>query len=599
MTAKGIGGSLAGAAALIAGLTLLSRLAGFLRTMTLGWAAGDTDLASMYQTANTVPNIIFEIVAGGALAALVVPLVAGPLARSDPAGVARLGSALLSWTLLILVPLALLVIVFAGPIIGFTADQPPAPAADAGIRMLRIFAPQIPLYGVGIVLTGLLQAHRRFAWPVIAPLLSSLVVMATYVTFGLADGRGRTLAQVSDAGVLILAIGTTLGVVVLSLCLLIPLRRLGIALRPAVRFGPAGVAAEVRRLAGAAVVTVLAQQLTLLLVVKLANNGSSGAFAVYGYTQTLFLVPWAVLAVPLATSAYPELTSSAATGDDDRYRAVLARSARAITLLSLLGTAALVALAHPLAALMHAIFSRHPAIDPLADAVLAFAPGLLGYGLYALLSRALYARGQARWATAATVAGWGTAAVASLSLSAALSAADRVTALALANSIGMTVLGAACLLVIARRVSPAALAGVPRALGAGLGAAAVAGAAGYAIARAGLGGADPGIGAAVVWGMMSGAAVAALFLGVAAVLDPHDVRPLLAALGGRLRGGRVRAGVAPATEPVGASDQAHAPETRSLATSDRPEGSGRTSDRTGGSGRTEGSGRPEGSGRRD
>ena len=55
-----------------------------------------------------------------------------------------------------------------------------AATTDVGAGMLRVFAPQIPLYGVGIVLAGLLQAHRRFAWPVLAPLLSSVVVIATY-----------------------------------------------------------------------------------------------------------------------------------------------------------------------------------------------------------------------------------------------------------------------------------------------------------------------------------------------------------------------------------------------------------------------------------
>ena len=59
--------------------------------------------------------------------------------------------------------------------------------------MLRVFAPQLPLYGIGIVLTGVLQAHRRFAWPVIAPLLSSLTVIAVYLAFAAAEGRGATV----------------------------------------------------------------------------------------------------------------------------------------------------------------------------------------------------------------------------------------------------------------------------------------------------------------------------------------------------------------------------------------------------------------------
>ncbi len=90
--------------------------------------------------------------------------------------------------LAILVPLAVLVAVFAHPdrLAAARADRSETwPATTAvGTRMLRVFAPQIPLYGIGIVLTGLLQAHRRFAWPVLAPLLSSVVVIATYALYG-------------------------------------------------------------------------------------------------------------------------------------------------------------------------------------------------------------------------------------------------------------------------------------------------------------------------------------------------------------------------------------------------------------------------------
>ncbi len=173
----------AGAAAMIAGITILSRIVGFGRTLILGHVA-EPVLNQAYLTANTIPNIIFEIVAGGALAALVVPLVAGAIARSDRASIGRTASALMTWVLAILVPLAVIVAVFARPIITFAIGaHTGSQAIDVATGMLRVFAPQIPLYGIGIVLAGLLQAYRRFAWPVLAPLFSSIVVIATYVTY--------------------------------------------------------------------------------------------------------------------------------------------------------------------------------------------------------------------------------------------------------------------------------------------------------------------------------------------------------------------------------------------------------------------------------
>ena len=239
---------LAGAAALIAGLTIASRLLGFVRTLVLGKVA-IAELSTAYLTANLIPNIIFEIVAGGALASLVVPLVAGAIARRDRATVGATASALMTWVLIILVPLAVLVAVFAEPIVsvllGAVGGDRTATVA-VGTRMLRIFAPQIPLYGIGIVLSGLLQGYRRFAWPVLAPLLSSVVVIATYVAYGLAEPSVATIAEVSTRGQLILAIGTTLGVVVLSLSLVLPVRGLAAAMAADRAFRQRGPAQRVR-----------------------------------------------------------------------------------------------------------------------------------------------------------------------------------------------------------------------------------------------------------------------------------------------------------------------------------------------------------------
>ncbi|HET6214406.1 MAG TPA: lipid II flippase MurJ, partial [Micromonosporaceae bacterium] len=228
---------IAGAAALIAVLTVVSRIAGFARVLVFNWAVGATDLGDIYLAANTVPNIIFEIVAGGALASLVVPLLAGAIAQGDRRAVGATTSALLTWTLTLLVPLAIVVAVAAGPIVTALAGQAQPEQVEVGTRLLRVFAPQLPLYGVGIVLTGVLQAHHRFAWPVLAPLLSSVTVVGAYLTFAVVDGRGAGLDTVDRVGELILSVGTTLGVAVLTLSLLIPLRGLALRLRPGYAFG--------------------------------------------------------------------------------------------------------------------------------------------------------------------------------------------------------------------------------------------------------------------------------------------------------------------------------------------------------------------------
>jgi putative peptidoglycan lipid II flippase len=535
------GRRIASAAALIAVLTVVARVAGFGRTMVFAWAVGDNDLGDIYLAANTVPNIIFEIVAGGALASLVVPLLAGAVAAGDRAAVSRTTSALLTWMLAVLLPLALVTALAADPIIR-ALDRGADPAqVTAGAQMLRVFAPQLPLYGIGIVLTGVLQAHRRFAWPVLAPLLSSVTVAAAYFSFAGIAGRGTDVADLKPSGLLVLAVGTTLGVVVLAGCLVPPVHRLGIRFRPGWRFET-----EVRRrvggLAAAGAVTVGAQNLALLVVMWRGLAGPEGSWVLFTLAQTIFLLPWAVLAVPVATAAYPGLAEAAATGQAGRYRATLATTTRVAVLLSLLGAGALVALARPIATLLALLMpsASLAAVDRLAGGIAGFAPGLLGYGLFAVLSRALYARGDTRAAALAAAGGWAVVAGSAVALAAALPESSRVLALTAANSIGMTVLGAALLLAVARAAGRGALAGLTRAALVALLAAGLAAGTGWLVAAWSMPDRHPpATGAVVGSGMLAGVVVGGVFGAVAWALDRRDVRPKAAAVARRLRKGRV------------------------------------------------------------
>jgi putative peptidoglycan lipid II flippase len=529
--------AIAGAAALIAALTVASRAAGFARTAVFTWSVGFNDLGDIYLAANTIPNIIFEIVAGGALASLVVPLLAGATARADREAVGAIASALLTWVLTMLVPLAILVLVAADPIIALIAGDAAPEQAAVGALMLRVFAPQLPLYGIGIVLTGVLQAHHRFTWPVLAPLLSSVTVIGTYLAYAAVEGRGTSVADVSRTGEFLLAGGTTLGVVVLSGCLLIPLRRLGLRIRPTYRLA-ANLRRSARSLALAGAATVAAQQLALLVALRLALAGPGGTAVQYNMAQQVYLLPWAVLAVPVATASFPVLAEARATGDARRYADTLASAARGVLLLSCLGAAVLVAVGEPVARL----FVDGAQVDALAWAIAGFAPGLLGYALFALLSRALYARGDTGAAAGATVAGWAVVVAGAVAGAVALPDDRRALGLGLANSAGMLLLGVVLMVVIQRRVGPAALRGTARAAGIGVAAAVVAAGAGLGVLRIldTVTGATPGDAMAIPEGMLSGVVVCLVFLAVAYAGDRHDVRPMVAGVARRLRRGSRR-----------------------------------------------------------
>ncbi|HVF05867.1 MAG TPA: lipid II flippase MurJ [Frankiaceae bacterium] len=475
MTRRG----LARAALAIAAVTVAARVVGFLRVAVFARTVGTNPLGDTYQTANTLPNLVFEIVAGGALAAAVVPVVAGAVERGDVERTRATASALLTWVVLLLTPVALLGVLLGRPLmemlVGSTGDPAlRAAKVEVGARMLRIFMPQVVLYGVGIVLTGVLQAHRRFLGPAVAPLLSSVVVIGCYVTYA-AVSRDDGLTGLTRGEELLLALGTTIGVAVLSLSLLVPVRSLRLGLRPTLAL-PSGAGSSVRRLAAAGVVAVVAQQAFLAVVLRL-TNAEPGAVVVHQIAFTVFLLPWAVLAVPIATSAFPAMAAAYSEADARGYATVTAGAVRAVVLAMCLAAAVLVAAAAPLGWVVSGTRD-----DAVPRALVAFAPGLVGYGLIALATRALYARHRARDVAGATVAAFGVAVVAAVVLASLLPRADRVTAVAAAHSIGMTVGGALLLVAVRRAAGGAALAGVARTLAVAAVAAVVAASIGTAVA---------------------------------------------------------------------------------------------------------------------
>jgi putative peptidoglycan lipid II flippase len=434
----------------IAVATLLARVAGFARTLVFSGGVGTAGVGDTYQTVNMLPNIVYEVAAGGVLAAVAVPLVAGQLALGRDREADQAASALLTWAVVVLGPLSVL-LALAAPWASRALLGSSATAAETGLgaRMLVLFAPQVLLYGVGIVLTGVLQARRRFLAAALAPLLSSLVVIGAYLAYAAVTGPGRSADSVPDSAVWVLAGGTTLGVVVLSLPLLVPVVRAGVRLRPTLRF-PSGLAPRARSLASAGVLALVAQQAAVFTTLWVTHHRTTsvGVVNVFTYVQAVYLLPYAVLAVPVATSAFPALAHSSATeassGFGTAARDTLARALRAIVLLTAGAAAVLMAVSAPVGAFFQALDrGAHrgggPALAALPGALSAYAPGVVGFGVTALLTRALYVRGRPIHAALAVAAGWLLAALAPLALVPSHAGAGTVLGiLGVASTLGMT-----------------------------------------------------------------------------------------------------------------------------------------------------------------
>ncbi|PFG19454.1 murein biosynthesis integral membrane protein MurJ [Serinibacter salmoneus] len=558
--------SVAGAALVITAITLVARIVGFLRWFALNAWVGPNEIGTAYGTANTIPNVLFEVAAGGALAGAVVPVVAAALAHGTRLDSSRAASALLSWTLLVLVPLGALTALAAPVFIGFllAGQEVAADQRELAVALLRMFAVQIPLYGVAVVLSGVLQAHRRFVAPALAPLLSSLVVMTSYYLFGTLTADGVAPADLSSAAVAWLGWGTTAGVVMLVLPLVPPLWREGIRLRPGLTF-PDGQGRRARSLALAGAGGLLAQQVSVVVAIRVANTAGSpdGTLTVYQSAQAVLLLPYAVLAIPVATAMFPRLSHLAAIREHGAMARESALSTRAILAIAIAGAAALAAAAVPVEALFGSV-ARSGSVDGLAEAVVAGSLSVVGLALMYHLSRVLLADSHSRDALVATSVGWLTVAAVAAGGALAIEPGDGVatlTLLGLAASVGTLVGGVVALVAVRRRLGGAALAGLGRTAGSGLLALTFGVLAGGALSRwlldpASAAGAPepltPGVWAGIV-GTLAGLLAMLLVVATLALLDRAALRRLIAAR----RSGSAAAPAAPEAlvenDPSGAS----------------------------------------------
>lgn len=439
--------ALLGAVGLVTVLTLVSRLIGFLRWLAQASWVGAEEVGNAYASANQIPNLIFEVVVGGALASVTVPLLAKAIANNSVQEVSVISSALMTWTLTLLVPLGVVLFLAADPI----ATLLPASRGsdwmmqnDLMAQFLRIFAVQIPLYGVAVVAGGVLQAHHRFAWPTVMPALSSVVTIGSYWSYAyLARGNPFEAKAVN-----LLGWGTSLGVVALSLPLLIPLFRLGVRLRLTWSV-PRAQLRKALELGGYGIGSLLVAQGYMLAVLVMARwGGEVGTINVFQYAQAIYMLPYALFTFPVATVVFPLLTRSEAGERHREFAELAAASSALIAALAVLGTGGLITVAPGMAA----IFSWNRPIPGMEIAIVAMSPALLGYSLLYHLSRVLIACNRAVHTFVAALLGWGGATVTGWVLIVVLAphlgdGAKTLLALGLGQAVGMTLAGVYLLIV--------------------------------------------------------------------------------------------------------------------------------------------------------
>lgn len=378
--------------------TALSRATGLVRTVVIAVAL-TTALADAYNLANTAPNVVYDLILGGVLAATLVPVLVTATDRGDDAGQRAVGTVVA----LTLVALTVVAIVAAPAIVRlytFTLDPAERAAQEAvAVPLLRLFLPQVLFYGLTALFSALLNAHRRFAAAAFAPVVNNIVVILVLVSVSrMAGGSPTTDSVLGDPAQLwLLGAGTTLGIVAMALVLVPAMRRSGVPLgwnpdwrNPAV--------ARIARLSGWTIAYVAVNQLGLIVLLALSNSSApEGGLSAYSYAYLFFQLPYGLFAVAVMTAFLPEL--SAAANDDDlvRFRERFGVGLRLVLVVLAPCAVAYLTLATPLVDL---VFERGNFTaangDLTAEALAVFGASLPGFAVFMYAMRGFYARKDTR-----------------------------------------------------------------------------------------------------------------------------------------------------------------------------------------------------------
>lgn len=435
--------SLARGAAATTIATAVSRATGFARVVAVAGAMGTTFLANTYQTANTAPNVVFELVAAGVLTSIFVPTFVEHLVRREPEEGWDSANVLTSVALVGLVGLAVVVALGAPYVmtvltLGVENDRLRQQEIALGTAFLRLFAPQVVFYGAGMIMTAALHAHRRFALPAVAPIFNNVVVICVYLGYAALRGDDPpSVHHVTPAETLLLGAGTTMGVVAMTACLVPPLRRLGWRFRW--RFQPRHPAVgRAARLGGWALGYAGGYQAGLIVVLLLANRVEGGV-AAYQWAYTFFYMPHALFGVPIFSVLFTAMSEEAARGDPERLASRLIAGLRMLAFILLPVSAAMVAVAEPLArvTLEYGVMTEAGAAL-VARVIQGFALGLAPYSAFLVFTRAYYSLGDAKTPALVNLGAVIASSVLGAFLFLSASATWAVAALALAHSVAFT-----------------------------------------------------------------------------------------------------------------------------------------------------------------
>ena len=410
-TTSGAGSSVLTSSAVMAAGTAISRVSGYVRSLLLAAALGTQLHADVFTIANTVPNMLYILLAGGVFNAVLVPQLVRAMKHDADGGDAYTNRIITLAALFLAGTTAVLVI--AAPVLMrlylddafFTPEL--AAQRDSVIDFARFCLPQIFFYGMFVLVGQVLNARNRFGpmmWAPIANNVISVAVLLVYlVVYGAASGD--QLCGGFDPGQeWLLGLGSTLGIVA-QFCVLLPyLRAAGFRYRPRFDFRGTGLG-HTMRLGIWTLGFVVVNQVAYTVVVRLASSGtalavagcgsgSSGdagtGYTIYSGAFLLVMAPHSIATVSLATATLPLLSRHAADGDTDGVARQVAATTRTALALILPFAAVLPLVALPLSNIVWGYAAASETYQDFAVSLALFAPGLVFFTVHYLMLRGFY-----------------------------------------------------------------------------------------------------------------------------------------------------------------------------------------------------------------
>jgi putative peptidoglycan lipid II flippase len=382
--------------------TLASRGTGMLRTLVQAYTLGSLGLSVAYNNANTLPNVVYNLVIGGILTSVIVPLLVTAARRNRDRGEAY-DQRMFTLVTFALLGLTLIATLAAAPLVDLYRGSIRGPELHLMIVLAYFFIPQIFFYGVSSLAGAILNARGSFAAPMWTPVINNIVVIVILLMFSAIAPTILTSSNsphLTTGQVGLLGVGTTLGIVAQSLALIPAMRRVGFRWRPRTDFRREEVS-EIGRMGGWMFGYIAATQVAFLVTTNIANSVTQtldhtpfkyANYTAYTYGWLLFQMPYAVVGISVITALLPRMSAHAAEGDLARVRDDFSLGVRLASVIVVPCSLVLAVLGPAIGAFLLAYRSTSIAAGRYDGLVFAlFCLGMLPYMFFQLQLRVFYA----------------------------------------------------------------------------------------------------------------------------------------------------------------------------------------------------------------